>query len=131
MDLFLWLHSIFWSLCKFLNFPFFLGTTTINDNQVASSRGYIHHVDNNLLVLFFNYNIVLKNIYLTWSANGIDLSSLIRCCANFGVPCLLGLYTSKQRHLCTPLTIPSNNSCSFKLIMHWLELFMVYPPSSS
>jgi hypothetical protein len=33
-----------------MNLPFFFGTTTIGDNQVASSMGYINHVANNLFM---------------------------------------------------------------------------------
>ncbi len=35
---------------QILSFPFFLGTTTIGDNQVASFVGYINLVDNSLSI---------------------------------------------------------------------------------
>ncbi len=41
-----------------MNFPFFLGTTTIGDNEVASSTCCINLVANNLYVLFNKCNIV-------------------------------------------------------------------------
>jgi len=35
---------------QIMNFPFFFGITTIGDNQVASSMGYINHVVNSLFM---------------------------------------------------------------------------------
>jgi hypothetical protein len=35
---------------QIMNLPFFFGTTTIGDNQLASSMGYINHVANNLFI---------------------------------------------------------------------------------
>lgn len=35
---------------QIMNLPFFFGTTTIGDNQVVSSMGYINHVANNLFM---------------------------------------------------------------------------------
>jgi hypothetical protein len=35
---------------QIINFPFFLGTTTIGDNHIASSIGWMNHVATNLLI---------------------------------------------------------------------------------
>ncbi len=37
---------------QILSFPFFLSTTTIGDNQVASSTSLIKHVAGNLLISY-------------------------------------------------------------------------------
>ncbi len=44
-----------------LNFPFFLSTTTIGDNHVASSIGWMNHVATNLSISYLTANEFIVN----------------------------------------------------------------------
>jgi hypothetical protein len=75
----------FMKFTHILSFPFFLGTTTIDDNQVASSTCYINHVTNNLsmfcsmVVTWFGFIL-----HLAWHASGINVSNYIQFYAKYG-----------------------------------------------
>jgi hypothetical protein len=61
-----------------LNSPFFLGTTTVDDNQMASSTCCINHVVNDLfmfcstVVAWFGFIL-----YFAWHVSAINVSNFI------------------------------------------------------
>jgi len=91
---------------QILNFPFFFGTTIINDNHVAFSTGCIKLVADN--VMFHYYNIIWINLYLAWCANGMVISNSILCWVNSnGMP-----FKSLYIHAKTSLYSQKNSSNS-------------------
>jgi hypothetical protein len=68
---------------QIFSLPFFLGTTTMGDNHVASSTYLINLTTNNLSISCFDYcNIVCIQHVLIRCDGGIIVSNSILCCAN-------------------------------------------------
>lgn len=90
----------FMQFTNILNFPIFFSTTTIDDNQVASSTGCINRVTNNLsmfcsmVVAWFGFIL-----YLAWCASGINVSKSIKNYANYGGVPFRSLYVQTNTSL--------------------------------
>jgi hypothetical protein len=106
---------------QILSLSFFLGTTTMGDNHVASLTYWMNLVANNLsiscltTVAWFGFDL-----YMAWCAYGIVISNWILWCASFNGISFRSLYV----HAKTSLN--SFNSCSVSNTLSISNCALIY-----